>query len=74
MFACLKGARSTPELLAALGYKSRTGNFRKGLLRLLDEAALLERTEPDALRSKNQKYRLTDKGAKLLVSLDRKKN
>lgn len=64
--ACLGAPQSTPELLEALGYRSRTGNFKKALSRLVDDIAALERTLPDAVRSKNQKYRLTAKGKKLL--------
>lgn len=64
--ACLTAAQSTPELLAVLGYSSRTGNFKKALSRLLDDLAALERTLPNAIRSKNQKYRLTARGKAML--------
>lgn len=60
--SCLNAPQSAIQLLDALGYKSRTGNFKKALKRLVDELAFLERTLPDALQSKNQKYRLTTKG------------
>jgi len=56
-------------LLDLLGYKTRTGNFKKGMSRLLDELHLLERTLPDKSKSKNQKYRLTAKGRGVLQSL-----
>lgn len=59
-------AKSTPELLEILGYRTRTGNFKRAMNRLCEELKLLEPTLPDAARSKNQKYRLTPKGAALL--------
>ena len=65
MTACAKEAYSTPELLIALGYRTRTGNFKKALAHLIDIEGI-ERTIPDAARSKNQKYPLTDKGRALL--------
>lgn len=68
LIACEQCARSTPELLDILGYKSRTGNFKKALSHLLGDLAALERTLPDAVRSKNQKYRITSKGRELLES------
>jgi len=64
--ACLNAPQSTTELLAALGYTTRTGNFKKALKRLLGELQGLEQTIPDAPRSKNQKYRLTANGKALL--------
>jgi ATP-dependent DNA helicase RecG len=69
LIACTEAAQSTPELLNKLGYKSRTGNFKKALSHLVDELAALERTLPDAVRSKNQKYRLISKGRKLLETI-----
>jgi ATP-dependent DNA helicase RecG len=63
---CLNAPQGTPELLEALGYRSRTGNLKKALSHLVDDIAALERTLPDAVRSKNQKYRLTAKGKELL--------
>lgn len=59
--ACLEATRSTPELLGMLGYESRTGNFKKAIAHLLVTGDL-ERTLPNAPRSKRQKYRLTAKG------------
>ncbi len=64
--ACSKGPQSTPNLLQILGYKSRTGNFKKALARLLDERGALEKTLPGAPKSKNQQYRLTELGRKFL--------
>lgn len=48
-------AKSTPELLKILGYKSRTRNFRSALSRLLD-LGLIKMTLPKTSRSKFQKY------------------
>ncbi len=59
--ACLGGAVPGDALLAAVGYLSRTRNFRRWLNRLLDEG-LLEMTVPEKPRSPAQKYRITDKG------------
>jgi ATP-dependent DNA helicase RecG len=69
--AILKACRSSPQgvsgLLIALGYKTRTGNFKKAMLRLEESLSLLEKTLPDSPRSKNQKYRLTAKGKKVVT-------
>lgn len=61
MEACSAAPQSTPELLTALGYAVRTGNFKRGLKRLLS-IDLLEMSMPGKPRSKSQKYRLTVKG------------
>ena len=65
MESCLASTRSTPELLTALGYAVRIGNFKRGLTRLI-AMDLLEMSMPGKPRSKNQKYRLTAKGRKLI--------
>ncbi len=70
METCLVSARCTPELLTALGYAARTGNFKRGLKRLI-AMALLEMSMPGKPRSKNQKYRLTDKGRAWLAETKR---
>jgi len=67
MAACLAAPRSTVELLATLGYTMRTGNFKRGLKKLL-ALHLLEMSMPDSPRSKNQMYRLTDKGRAWLAT------
>jgi len=69
LLACLDAPQNTRELLALLGYESRTGNFKKTLSRLLD-LAFLEMTIPDKPRSKKQKYRLTERGRKLLKRIE----
>jgi ATP-dependent DNA helicase RecG len=63
---CLDMPKSSPELLASLGYQGRTGHFKRALTRLLHIGAL-EMTLPGSPRSKNQKYRLTNKGRQLLL-------
>ena len=65
---CIDGAVTGAMLLRALGYLSRTRNFRTWLDRLLKED-LLEMTDPDRPRSPNQKYRLTDKGRVVVENL-----
>lgn len=64
--ACREATRSAPDLLEVLGYRTRTGNFKKAMSRLCDVLKLLEPMLPDSARSKNQKYRLTDKGREIL--------
>jgi len=66
--ACVQNPKSTPDLLQILGYKSRTGNFKKALSRLLSQS-LLEITIPDKPNSRLQKYRLTDARKHLLKSM-----
>ena len=57
----LSTPKSTPELLDKLGYPRRTRNYDNAMRDLL-ETRLIEMTIPDKPRSKNQKYRLTEKG------------
>lgn len=61
MEACHASSRSTSELLSVLGYAVRTGNFKRGLKRLI-AVDLLEMSMPSKPRSRNQKYRLSAKG------------
>lgn len=65
--ACQK-AKSTPELLEILGYKSRTGNYKAALANLLDHG-LIEMTLPESPRSKSQKYVLSENGVRLLKDI-----
>lgn len=62
---CYESPQTTPGLLNSLGYKSRTGNFKRAVSHLL-EMGFLEMTVPAKPRSKKQKYRLTEKGRKFL--------
>jgi ATP-dependent DNA helicase RecG len=52
-------------LLESLGYKSRTGNFKKAIGHLLD-TKLIERTIPNKPTSRLQKYRITESGKQIL--------
>ena len=63
--ACAKGPASAPELLETLGYRSRTGNFKKALSRLL-EGGFVTMTQPHKPRTKSQRYRLTAAGREYL--------
>lgn len=65
ILACLHTAKSTPQLLSELGYARRTRNYQAAMKRLLS-LRLIEMTLPDKPRSKNQRYRLTEKGRSLL--------
>ena len=68
LIACFSGEKSGKELLKIAGHKTRTGNFKKGLQRLIDEK-LLEWTIPDKPSSRLQKYRLTEKGRRVLTRM-----
>lgn len=70
MTACARKPCGTQELLSALGYRTRTGNFKNAVAHLIG-VEMIERTVPDAARSKNQKYRLTVKGQTYLVSIQK---
>lgn len=61
LMSCAEGPKATPELLLALGYATRTGNFKKAIVRLL-ESGSLELTVPSKPRSGRQRYRLTTMG------------
>ncbi|MBC8112535.1 MAG: hypothetical protein H7Y04_15900 [Verrucomicrobia bacterium] len=65
---CRQGNLSSKEILEGLGYKGRPGNVTKALPRLIN-LELLAYTSPDKPRSKNQKYRITDKGRQVLAGL-----
>jgi len=66
LISCSAGEKTGQELMRVAGYKSRTGNFKKGL-QCLVENELLELTIPDKPQSRLQKYRLTAKGRALLT-------
>jgi ATP-dependent DNA helicase RecG len=63
--ACAQGPQSTAELIKMLGYETRTGNFKRALSRLLD-VGLLEMTNPQKPRARNQRYRITPAGRERL--------
>lgn len=56
--ACRDLPRTAQEILASMGNLTRSGNFKKSLLRLLS-SGLIEPTLPDKPRSPKQRYRLT---------------
>ena len=56
------------ELLRILGYPQPTGNFKKAIEKLLQQA-LIERTIHDKPNSRLQKYRLTHKGKEKVASV-----
>lgn len=70
MSACAKREKSSKELLLLAGYSERTGNFKKGLQRIIEEG-FIEPTIPDKPNSSKQKYRLTSKGKKYLELLNK---
>lgn len=67
--ACLVHPATGRELLAASGYTSRTGNFKRAIAKYL-AMNLLERTVPNRPRSGRQQYRLTAAGRQLLADID----
>ncbi|GAB4232732.1 MAG: helix-turn-helix domain-containing protein [Deltaproteobacteria bacterium] len=70
--ACATVPRSASDLLEALGYRSRTGNFKKALSKLI-RRELLAMTIPEKPRAKAQRYRLTRAGTKVLEKTKEKK-
>jgi Fic family protein len=67
LLACIKGEMSRQEIQASLQLSDRE-NFRKVYLQPALEAGLIEMTQPDKPRSKNQRYRLTQNGLNRLSS------
>lgn len=63
--ACAQEPKSTPDLLKILGYRSRTGNYKKALSRLLSRG-FLDMTNPEKPRAKNQRYRIASRGREML--------
>ena len=64
---CAEHPLSSSEIATALGHKKLSGNLRKALPRL-KETEFLEYTIPEKPKSRLQKYRLTEKGRKLLIT------
>jgi len=69
---CGKQDATGSELLRAAGYSSRSGNFKRGLEKLL-KAGFLVMTIPDKPRSSKQHYRLTELGREALRRLGENK-
>ena len=67
LMACGTGERSGKDLALVAGYQTRTGNFKKGLQRLV-ELGLVELTIPDKPTSSRQRYRITPKGRAWLAA------
>ncbi len=61
LVACGTGEMTGKDLARVAGYQTRTGNFKKGLRRLV-ELGLVELTIPDKPTSSRQRYRITPKG------------
>ncbi len=65
LLGILRGEMSREEILSKLGLKSRD-NLRRVYLKPALDSGFIELTLPGKLRSKNQKYRKTEKGKTLL--------
>ena len=63
--SCEGQASTGQELLAAAGYRQRTGNFKRAMERLLS-LGLMDYTLPDRPNSRLQKYKLTALGRQWL--------
>lgn len=70
--ACANEPCTGQELAAASGYRTRTGNFKRSLDKLLS-SGLIEMTIPDKPRSSKQRYRLTAAGIAYLSRPEEKK-
>jgi hypothetical protein len=57
--------RSASDLMIKLGLSHRP-TFRKNYLHPALEAGMIEMTQPDTPRARNQKYRLTARGVQLM--------
>lgn len=63
--ACSQEPRGTRDLLESLGYADRTGNFKRGLKRLM-ALGFLKMVVPDRPRSRLQRYMTTETGRRAL--------
>jgi len=70
--ACAAVPRSASELLEVLGYRSRTGNFKRAVAGLV-RRGLLAMTIPEKPRVRAQRYRLTRAGAQILEKTKERK-
>ena len=69
LHALRKAKRSASDVMAELGLAHRP-TFRKNYLHPAIEAGLIEMIHPETPRARNQKYRLTVRGEKLLKTED----
>jgi ATP-dependent DNA helicase RecG len=69
--ACAAVPRSASELLELLGYRSRTGNFKKAVAGLI-RRGFLAMTIPERPRARAQRYRLTEAGRAYLKKNEEK--
>jgi transcriptional regulator with XRE-family HTH domain len=67
MESCRDTCRTASELMAVLGYSTRTGHFKRAMQHLV-AIGMLALTRPASPRSKNQQYQLTPKGKAWLVA------
>ena len=67
----LVNEKSRSELMALLDLK-HAGNFRDNYMKPSMDKGYIEMTLPDTPKSKNQKYRLTAKGQKIKIQLEKK--
>lgn len=65
LLALRKSQRSATNLMTELGLSHRP-TFRKNYLHPALEVGLIEMTQPDTPRARNQKYRLTARGVQLM--------
>ena len=65
LHACEKSPRSKTELLRSIGLTNAYLNYKRHILPLLEEG-LIERTLPEKPNSRLQKYRLTEKGRRMI--------
>jgi Fic family protein len=65
LLALRKSQRSATDLMTELGLSHRP-TFRKNYLHPALEVGLIEMTQPDTPRARNQKYRLTARGVQLM--------
>lgn len=66
---CQKNAVRNKEILTLLGHKSLSGHLKKSLKHLQEIGAIVY-TIPEKPRSRNQQYKITAKGMRLLIDLN----
>ena len=73
LVSCIEGEVDRYTLQSLIGIEHRT-YFRNTFIKPALEEGYIEFTLPNEKRSKNQKYRLTEKGLKLKQELENKNN